>query len=60
MSTSQINPIPPDEPDYDPDQAMPDVTTPPDDGGPLIENPPPPEDADDLQEQLPQDDPSTR
>ena len=60
MSTSQINPIPLDEPDYDPDQAMPDVTTPPDDGGPLIENPPPPEDADDLQEQLPQDDPSTR
>ena len=46
MSTSQINPIPPDEPDNDPDQATPDVTTPPDDGGPLTESPPPPEDAD--------------
>jgi len=48
MSTSQINPIPPEEPEdgagQDPDLATPDVTTRPDDDSPLTEHTPEPAD----------------
>jgi hypothetical protein len=53
MSTGQLNPIPPKEPDKDPDQATMEVTIPPEDGGPLTELAWPAEDASDPQGRRP-------
>jgi hypothetical protein len=53
MSTTPINPIPPDGP-RDPDLTEPETTTPPDDGNPLIEETPEPgPDDEDPNAQLP-------